>query len=210
MSPDGPRTRTPRTASSSRESILTAAEHLFAERGYDGTSTNRIAEAAGVTRTLIFHYFPTKEQILVALLRERGADRILDGVDRGRGSDVAGALVELSGRVRSRLNGSARILRIIMLQRPLHPFVDKFFAVLLERLDRLVTDTVVGALPATLEGPPAPVDPPPEVEAVVRMFAAVLFRDAVLERFSGAEAEVSAVAGACARALHGPDPVGSS
>ena len=54
------------------EDILRAAGRIFAEKGFAGTSTREIAEAAGLRGPSIFHYFPTKEDILRAL-----ADRAL-------------------------------------------------------------------------------------------------------------------------------------
>ena len=46
-----------------RTRILVEATRLFASRGYDGTSIQEIAEAAGVTRpTLVYHY-GSKEQL---------------------------------------------------------------------------------------------------------------------------------------------------
>jgi AcrR family transcriptional regulator len=41
---------------------------LFAEHGYDGTSTRLIAAEAGVTEGLIFKYFPTKRDLLRAVI----------------------------------------------------------------------------------------------------------------------------------------------
>lgn len=46
-----------------RETILAAARHAFAEDGYDATSVRRIAAAAGVDAGLVHHYFTTKEQL---------------------------------------------------------------------------------------------------------------------------------------------------
>lgn len=54
------------------EDILRAAGRIFAEKGFAGSSTREIAEAAGLRGPSIFHYFPTKEDILRAL-----ADRAL-------------------------------------------------------------------------------------------------------------------------------------
>ena len=51
-------------AQQTRERIAQAALELFAERGFAGTSTRRIAQAAGVSEGLIFHHFPNKMSIL--------------------------------------------------------------------------------------------------------------------------------------------------
>lgn len=57
---------TPNTAPA--PAILAAAARLFANKGYDATSTREIAEAAGVTKPTIYYYFHSKEGILNALL----------------------------------------------------------------------------------------------------------------------------------------------
>lgn len=48
--------------------ILVAATH-FARHGYDKASMARIASEAGVTRALVYHYFPGKAALLEAVLR---------------------------------------------------------------------------------------------------------------------------------------------
>jgi AcrR family transcriptional regulator len=59
--------------------VLSAAFALFCEHGYAGTSTKRIAQAAGVAEGLLFHYFPTKEALLleVASRQHTFAGRVL-------------------------------------------------------------------------------------------------------------------------------------
>jgi AcrR family transcriptional regulator len=47
-------------AQSTREAILSAAETLFAERGFDGTSVDAIASQAGYNKSLLFQYFGDK------------------------------------------------------------------------------------------------------------------------------------------------------
>lgn len=49
-----------------RETIVTVALELFAERGYPGTTVNDIAEAAEVSKATVFAYFPSKEEIVFA------------------------------------------------------------------------------------------------------------------------------------------------
>jgi len=49
-----------------REMIARAALKLFAERGYERTTTKEIARAAGISEGTIFKYFPTKHDLLLA------------------------------------------------------------------------------------------------------------------------------------------------
>lgn len=51
-----------------REQIVEVSVRLFAQHGYDGTSTRQIAQEVGITEGLIFHYFPTKADLLTAVL----------------------------------------------------------------------------------------------------------------------------------------------
>ncbi|MBO0843659.1 MAG: TetR/AcrR family transcriptional regulator [Nocardioides sp.] len=47
-----------------RGRLLCAALDLFAERGYDATTTAQIAERAGLTKTTLFRLFPDKREIV--------------------------------------------------------------------------------------------------------------------------------------------------
>ena len=51
-----------------RERILYVASNLIADRGYFGTSTRQIAEAAGIRQPSLFHHFSTKDEIMKVLL----------------------------------------------------------------------------------------------------------------------------------------------
>lgn len=51
---------------------MEAAEELFAEKGFDGTSVRDIAEEAGVNLAMISYYFGSKEKLMEALFRYRG------------------------------------------------------------------------------------------------------------------------------------------
>ena len=50
-----------------REQILLAALKLFTEFGFHGTPTSKIAVEAGVSNGTLFHYFKTKEALILAL-----------------------------------------------------------------------------------------------------------------------------------------------
>jgi AcrR family transcriptional regulator len=50
------------------DAILTATARVLVKHGYDHASTNRIAEAAGVSVGSLYQYFPTKEALVAALI----------------------------------------------------------------------------------------------------------------------------------------------
>ena len=53
-----------------RQAILEEACLLFIEKGFGGTNIQDIADAAGLTRTAVYHYFPSKEAMLEALTED--------------------------------------------------------------------------------------------------------------------------------------------
>ena len=53
-----------------RRQIIAAALDLFAEKGFSGTRTREIAERAGISETLIFQHFKTKEALCRAAFTE--------------------------------------------------------------------------------------------------------------------------------------------
>jgi len=50
-----------------REQILVRAAKLFARRGYTATSMNEVAEACGVSKPSLYHYFRDKQQLLLEI-----------------------------------------------------------------------------------------------------------------------------------------------
>lgn len=58
-----------------KDTILDAAEKLFAQKGYEGTSMRSIAEEAKVAQGLIHYHWKTKEQLYESII-ERGASSI--------------------------------------------------------------------------------------------------------------------------------------
>lgn len=90
--PDGPNRRS-QLKSDRRLQLLSAAERLFAERGFLAVRLEDIGAAAGVSGPAIYRHFPNKESLLVELLVGIST-RLLDGARKVRdhGSDAAAAL----------------------------------------------------------------------------------------------------------------------
>lgn len=59
------------------DAILEATAHLLSEKGYAATTTNHIAERAGISIGSLYQYFPNKEAIAVELLQRH----IVSGLD---------------------------------------------------------------------------------------------------------------------------------
>lgn len=67
-----PRTRLSREARNAQ--VLDVAEALFAEHGFEGTSMEDIARAAGVTRPVVYAHYPNKDEIFLACVRRARAE----------------------------------------------------------------------------------------------------------------------------------------
>ena len=96
-----------------RVRILDAAERLFAEGGFDATSTSSIATQAGVPKGLLFYYFPTKSDLLRALVSERLDLGPIDANALIAPGDPVRALLNLSKALED-IQAESAVLRVIV------------------------------------------------------------------------------------------------
>jgi AcrR family transcriptional regulator len=71
-----PTKRTLSTAEERREAVLEAGMAVFADRGFLGTPTTEVAKAAGISQAYLFRLFPTKSDLVVAVI-ERSNERLV-------------------------------------------------------------------------------------------------------------------------------------
>ena len=71
---------TAQTKSATRKRILQSARRLFADSGYDTTTTRDIAVASQIATGTLFNYFPTKEAIVASLAREAIDDALASDI----------------------------------------------------------------------------------------------------------------------------------
>ncbi|MEU0383307.1 TetR/AcrR family transcriptional regulator [Streptomyces chartreusis] len=70
------RTRRRLSTEERREQLLSVGARLFSESPYDDVWIEQVAEIAGVSRGLLYHYFPTKRDFFAAVV-ERESERML-------------------------------------------------------------------------------------------------------------------------------------
>lgn len=108
--------------------LLEAAEELFIEHGYDKTSVEMIAEAAGIARQTVYNQFGSKEGLFLAITKGLAADvtaSISEPLDAGR--DVRAMLERfLAGVVRVALSPRATaIYRLVISETPRFPILGR-------------------------------------------------------------------------------------
>src|SRR5580704_15615308 len=58
-----------------RAAIIRAVRRVFAEKGFHGTTTRALADAAGVSEALLFKHFPNKEALYSAMQQACNQDQ---------------------------------------------------------------------------------------------------------------------------------------
>ena len=72
-----------------REQILDVAVEVFARNGFHGASMNDVAEAAGVTKPVLYQRFDSKQDLYMALLDEVG-NRLLKAITKATAGVASG------------------------------------------------------------------------------------------------------------------------
>lgn len=99
-SPKAPELGDWRTYNSDRmDPILRAALGCFAQQGYHGTSIRQIASTAGLSVPGVYHHYPSKQALLVAVMRHAMEDLWWRSEEAGRESAGEGAAGLLAAQV---------------------------------------------------------------------------------------------------------------
>jgi AcrR family transcriptional regulator len=76
-------------AQARREQILDVAVQVFARHGFHSTSMNDVADAAGVTKPVLYQHFDSKQDLYMALLEEVG-NRMITSITKATADVVTG------------------------------------------------------------------------------------------------------------------------
>ncbi len=131
--------------SAARTRVLDAALRLFAEHGVSATSLQMIADAVGITKAAVYHQFPTKDRIVLAVT-ERELARLIpaleDAEERGHAAEARDALLAgvIDMAVRDRrlvrtLQFDPVVVRLLAEHEQFQHFMSRLYRVLLGELD---------------------------------------------------------------------------
>jgi AcrR family transcriptional regulator len=99
-----------------REAILARAAELFAQRGYASTSMNQVAQACGLSKPTLYHYFRDKYQLLLEIADghvSRLDATITETAESHRGSPPADQLGAMIHRIVREYAGAQNAHRVL-------------------------------------------------------------------------------------------------
>jgi len=166
--------RVVKDAEERRNEILDAADELFAQKGFDGTSTNDILEKVGIARGTLYYHFKSKEDIMDALI-ERYSGRLV-GAAQEIATDKSIPVVERIIRVIMALNISDGSSQEIMehIHKPQNALMhQKIQKVLINGVTPILADIIREGIAQGLFNTPFPY----ECMEMVMIYANTIFDD---------------------------------
>ena len=137
-----------------RQVILQKSAKLFAQFGYSGTSIAMIAEACGVSKALLYHYYPDKEAVLFDILSTHLDDLIASvetaveaAPENARIHAIAAALLEAYRDADAEHQIQIANLKLLPADR------QESLRALERRLVTLLSDAIAAELPEIGHGP---------------------------------------------------------
>lgn len=123
-----------------RQEILDAARELFRENGLSRTTYGDVAARLGITRGLVYHYFPTRDHLVEAALDQFTGEVVAAVADW----DAARNKGHVAENLRSAM---ALLRRLVSVEDPFardldHPENARAYALFLDRVVEAVTDQI--------------------------------------------------------------------
>jgi len=101
--------------------ILKAALHLFAQRGYSGTTTKDLAQSAGVAEGTLFRHFENKKAILVAVASQGWVEILTDLLTELSEMGSYKAIGQVMQRRMLNLRKNSDLMRVCFMEAQFHP-----------------------------------------------------------------------------------------
>jgi AcrR family transcriptional regulator len=126
-----------KTGQGTRERILAAALQLFSDKGVCGASTREIARSADISEVTLFRHFPTKEQLLEAVISHNSLSVVQELIPGLVDLPYEEGLTILANQLLAKLDGLRDWIKILhgevqhspdKLHQIYHSFLDTLFA----------------------------------------------------------------------------------
>jgi AcrR family transcriptional regulator len=147
-----------RTRRAVRSELTQLAVDLFVEKGYDETTIDDLAAAAGMSKRTFFRYFASKEELVMGKYEVLGEQLAEDLAARPAGEPIWTSLRQMFGRVAEYFDSEARSAATIAMENIVreHPALNASY---LDRISRM--QELVLAEARTRTGRDDPADPRP-------------------------------------------------
>jgi AcrR family transcriptional regulator len=111
----------PPSEAQTRTRILQAAQRLFASKGFDGTTTRDLAQAAGVAEGTLFRHFPNKKAILVEVATSGWVEILTDLLTELSEMGSYKAVAQVMRRRMWNFQKNADLMRVCFMEVQFHP-----------------------------------------------------------------------------------------
>ncbi len=114
-------TRSQPAETDTRTRILNAAQRLFAQKGYNGTTTRDLAQAASVAEGTLFRHFANKKAILVEVATQGWIEILTDLLTELSEMGSYQAVAQVMRRRMLNIHKNADLMRVCFLEAQFHP-----------------------------------------------------------------------------------------
>jgi AcrR family transcriptional regulator len=111
----------PPSEAQTRTRILQAAQRLFASKGFDGTTTRDLAQAASVAEGTLFRHFPNKKAILVEVATSGWVEILTDLLTELSEMGSYKAVAQVMRRRMWNFQKNADLMRVCFMEVQFHP-----------------------------------------------------------------------------------------
>lgn len=158
-----------------RTRILQAALHLFARKGYEGTTTKDLATAANVAEGTIFRHFSNKKTILIEVATQGWVDILTDLLTELSEMGSYKAVAQVMRRRMFKMRENSDLLRVCFIEAQFHPELrERIQSEVIEKM----TDVAEAFFETAMEkGIYRPINPKIVAQVFLGMFAIAGFSD---------------------------------
>jgi AcrR family transcriptional regulator len=133
------------SAEERRQQIVEAAVDLFSRKGFRGTRTREIAEAAGISEAMIFKHFATKRELYSAIIEAKSAteELLASAATAAQKKDDAGVLRAVGLKMIEQTEADPSLMRLLLFSAlEGHELSDIFFESRVKRLHEFLSDYI--------------------------------------------------------------------